>query len=380
MSARKNREFQGAKLRLARTFHGFSLAELGEQISVTRQYIQRLEVDPNIYPKDDIIAALAELLQVEQNFFFEPLTGELNEEVCHFRKLKTTPLNIRKKALAYGTIFNYIVSYIENKFKLPDDDIQPFKAVVRSDIERIAEKCRLRWRLHIDTPIHNMIRTVEKKGCVVTTFKGVSSNIDAFSYFQTRPIIVRNTAKVSTSRARFDIAHELGHLVLHQDLETDDPLLEDQANQFASAFLLPRIAFLTEFPKYNRINWSELIKMKIRWGVSLQAIVRRAYDLRIIDAIQYRNANVYINRNGWKTEEPGENEIISENPEIVPSTFEILAEKRIFPEDVANELHLKTLILEKFGISVTHRIMDKEKKVIYINKIRHPDHKDGKIN
>lgn len=365
MSNENERNFQGARLRLARTFHGYSLAELGEKITVTRQYIQRLEVNPPISPKGDIIAALAETLQVEESFFFEPLVGELNEEACHFRKLKTTPLNIRKRALAYGTIFNFLVEYFDYKFKLPVVDIPSKTAKNREDVERIAEKCRLHWGLHLDAPIHNMLRTIERAGAIVTTFEGVSQNIDAFSYTNIRPIIVRNTAKISTSRARFDLAHELGHLVLHQEFETDDHRLEEQANQFAIAFLLPRVAFIREFPKYNRLDWIELFQMKNRWGVSLQAIIRRAYDLRILSAVQYRNANVYISRNGWRTCEPGEEGILSEIPEIIPTGFEMLRKQNIYPEDLAYEFHISPFILEKFGITLIHRNIGKKNVISF---------------
>lgn len=353
MPAASDQIFQGARLRLARILSGFTLAELGEQVSVTRQYMQRLEADPTTLPTEDLVAAFAEILHVERSFFFEPLRGELQEEICHFRKLKTTPLHVRKRALAYGTIFNAIVSYLDAKFELPSLNIPTANATTRSDLERVTEKCRRLWGLGLDAPIHNMVRTLERAGAVVTTFEGVSVSIDAFSYVHSRPIVVRNTAKVSNSRARFDMAHELGHLVLHQGMEADTPYLEDQANQFASAFLLPRTAFLREFPRSNRIDWSELLNMKTRWGVSIQAIIRRAYELGLIGAVQYRNAHVYISRNGWKTSEPGEESIPAEIPEIVPTAFQLLAEQGITPEEIARELHLSPFIMQKFAIPLT---------------------------
>lgn len=356
MPAKGEQQFQGMRLRLARTFQGITLEDLGKQVSVTRQYVQRLEVDPATIPSDDLLAALAEVLHVELEFFFEPMVREVQEEVCYFRRRKTTPMHVRRRALSYGTIFNAILSYLDHEFEFPEINIPLASATQTSeDIERAAENCRIHWGLYLDAPIQNMIRTVECAGGVVTTFKGVSDHIDAFSYVHSRPVVVRNTAKTSTSRARFDIAHELGHLVLHQGLETDDSQLEDEANRFASAFLLPRIAFIKEFPKHHRIDWKELLKMKKRWGVSLQAIIRRAYDLGIIGAVQYRNAHVYISRNKWKTNEPGEELIPAESPEIVAAGFQLLAEKGIFPEDVASELHITVSVLEEFEIPLPQR-------------------------
>ena len=66
-----------------------------------------------------------------------------------------------------------------------------------------------------------------------------SDKIDAFSRLGAVSVIVLNTARKSTSRWIFDIAHELGHFVLHS-LGIPTKEKEDQADYFAGAFLLPR--------------------------------------------------------------------------------------------------------------------------------------------
>lgn len=365
MSGKTSKTFYGEKMRLARIFNGLTLAELGEQIAVSRQYLQRIEVNPSISPNPELITALADILYVKPEFFSEPLISEVREETCRFRKMKTTPKHIRNRAISHGTIFNSILLYLENEFDIPSVDIYSASIKNREEIERASEKCRLRWGLLRDAPIHSMNRTLERFGIVTTTFGEVSDKIDAFSYISVRPVVVRNTEKGSTSRARFDLAHELGHLVLHQGIEEDEPYLEEQANQFASAFLLPRGAFFREFPKSVRINWDELISMKIRWRVSLQAIIRRAYDLGIISAVAYRNANIYIGRRGWKTDEPGEKDIPAEYPEIVPNCFEMLNNQGISPDDIAHCLHITLFILEKFGLSLSNLYLPKNNVVSF---------------
>lgn len=363
MQAVNSPTFHGARLRLARIFQGLTLEELGKQILATRQYIQRIESDPASSPNADFVAALAEILHVQRSFFFEPLKAELQEDLCHFRKLKTTPIHIRKRALAYGTIFNILVSYLDTQLQMPSINIPISNANTRTDIERASENCRKTWKMGMDSPVHCMVRTLEHAGAVVTTFEGISASIDAFSYIYSRPIVVRNTAKVSSSRARFDLAHELGHLVLHQGIEAEVPFLEDQANQFASSFLLPRVAFLREFPRLNRIDWYELTQMKIRWGVSIQAIMRRAYDLEIINAVQYRNAHIYISRQGWKTCEPGEDYIPFEHPEIIPTALQILSEHGKTLEHIADAMHVNPEIIELFvGATTAEKGLPCQKK------------------
>ena len=58
-------------------------------------------------------------------------------------------------------------------------------------------------------------------------------------------------------RIFFDMAHELGHILLHLWSESLDLIgkeefksRENQANRFASAFLLPKESFLQEIQAY----------------------------------------------------------------------------------------------------------------------------------
>lgn len=360
--------FQGSRLRLARLFSGLTLAELGEQISTSRQYIQRIEVGITPAPTEETLAAIAEILHVEKAFFFKPLTEELKEDQGHFRKLQTTPQNVRHRILSYGTMFNMIVTYMDSILALPEIDIPSHPANCAEDIESAAENCRKHWKLHLDAPITNMTRTLERAGVVVTTFEGVSDKVDAFSLVRGRPVIVRCMDKNSTSRARFDLAHECGHLVMHEGIETGDPDTEAEANRFASAFLLPRGAFFREFPRTAQIDWKEMFRFKERWGVSVQAIVRRAYDLGLITAVQYRNANVYISRNGWKRAEPCEP--LHELPEIIPMAIQALKDHHgMTLGDIAKVLHLDKEILKVFGIK------DKDEPVQHQNVISFAAHR-----
>ncbi len=307
------------------------------------------------------------------------MLGEVQEEECHFRKAKTTPVNIKKRALSYGTFFSQIVNFVEQHIDFPTlsvpvENIPSPCDLSREKVERIAEKCRIAWGLTLDAPIHNMTRVLENAGCIVTTFEGVSEKVDAFSFIRSRAIVVRNTDKGNSARSRFDQAHEGGHIILHAGIEAGDPILDEQANNFASAFLMPRSAFIGEFPTGKRLSWRLLLPMAQRWGVSLQALIRRAYDLGLIDAVQYRFAHVHINKN------ISEDEIKSiappdEKSEVLPQAFELLEEhKGLTCRDIARALHFSPSIFSKFGIEVpedtgTSNVFDlrKHKALKYIS-------------
>ena len=84
-----------------------------------------------------------------------------------------------------------------------------------------------------------------------------------------KPYVFLNTIK-SAESSRFDAAHELAHLVLHQDGSVAGRLAEDQANRFASAFLMPRADVLSVLPRVQHLQ--QLIDKKSRWRVSLAAL------------------------------------------------------------------------------------------------------------
>lgn len=322
------RKFHGEKLRLARLFNGWSLEELGSAIGTTRQYIHQLETCAK-EPSEETSNALAQALSVKRTFFELSLLNPIQEDQCHFRRRATTPNTLIQQALARGTLVDIFMGEISHLLDLPIVDFPDIQVVSLEDVESAAEKCRVHWKLGASGPILNMTRVVENAGAVVTYFDSLSDRIDALSIHRPRPIIVRNAAKESLCRLRFDLAHECGHLVMHRGMETGDRSTEEQANRFASALLLPRNAFSQEFPRNRNLNWSVLYQLKLRWKVSVRAIVRRAYDLGLMDAIQYRRANVYLVKSGQAKVEKYDADLPLEKAELMNKAMDIIQQKHI---------------------------------------------------
>jgi Zn-dependent peptidase ImmA (M78 family)/transcriptional regulator with XRE-family HTH domain len=307
---------QGANLRLARLFHGLTLEDVAAHIDKTRQYVHKIETE-QIVPSEATIDAIAQLTQVEPAFFARTASAPVNEEQCHFRKQFTTRSAVKQVALAKGEMFRRLVVDLEGLLELPANTIPQIEAHALVDIELAAEACRRHWGLGLG-PVQNMTRVAENAGAVVTSFKGVSREIDAYSISSARPIIVVNADDVSACRLRFDIAHELGHLVLHVGISTGDRKTEGEANRFAGAFLLPRSSFVKEFPKLrgSHLNWQGLTDMKLRWKVSKSAILYRAKQLSLISEDQYRTGVIRLNRGGEARVEKEDGLIQKEKPEL----------------------------------------------------------------
>ncbi len=316
--------FNGDKLRLARQLASRSLDELGAAVGASRQYVHQLETGAKD-PAPAMREALAAALRVREFFFAEPLVNPVREDDCHFRRLQTAPRTVLAQAAARGTAVEMLVAALERRVRLPAVDFPELGQPETLDgVEEAAEAARRHWDLGTDGPITSMTRVAENAGAAVVHFADISDRIDALSVSRRRPLIVRSSAKASPARARFDLAHECGHLLMHGGVVTGDHGTEEQAHRFASAFLLPRTAFVREWPRRGgrSLDWTALGALKLRWGVSLRALARRAFDLRLIDAGQYRTANVHLAKTGQARRERGDGDLRPEQPELLAAALD----------------------------------------------------------
>lgn len=367
--------FLGDRLNLARVFQGMSLQDLGDAVSASRQYIQQIETGAKV-PTHEMVLALALALNVEEEFFYVfELT--MPEEYCHFRARKTIAQSMRVQAVAHGNVFNKLVEYLDDELDLPPVKFPHVNDINDpEDIERAAEKCRVEWGLGTRAPITNMARVLENAGALVTYFTDISEKIDAFSMHRRRPLVIRNPAKQSACRMRFDLAHECGHLVMHVGIETGDSKTETEANRFASAFLLPRAAFLNEFAflgRSKRIQWQAIYELKLRWKTSIAAIIRRAYDLDLLDAIQYRNANIHLRNSGQSKKEMHDDDIVQEQPEVLKHAFEVLRDDgHEGLQPVLRQLNVRPDFMSKLVGDVQFAPDDFKSKLLPENVVRLP--------
>ncbi|MBP1970159.1 Zn-dependent peptidase ImmA (M78 family) [Virgibacillus natechei] len=146
-----------------------------------------------------------------------------------------------------------------------------------TQIKEVAKLARRELNFHNDTNDELMF-LVEKSGVFIFE-KAIGEEIDAYSLWtkQERPYIILGNLKQSAVRRNFDIAHELGHLLLHYLVEftsldkKEHKEIENEANQFTSAFLLPEESFLTDMQTVARItNPDAYMDLKQKWKTSLQ--------------------------------------------------------------------------------------------------------------
>jgi Zn-dependent peptidase ImmA (M78 family) len=97
-----------------------------------------------------------------------------------------------------------------------------------------------------------------------------------------------------------------------------NPEMENQANIFSSALLMPAEDIRHEF--YS-ISMDRLMTLKLTWKTSMSALVRRARDVGRMTESAYKYYNMELRRR-WGTKEPVQITDNIERPRIVRQLYD----------------------------------------------------------
>lgn len=350
--------FDPTRLRLAREFNGLRKAELAKHVGLTPSALTQLESGAS-KPTASHLAQLALALGFPLNFFTSD--GRRQNISDHgrafFRSLRSTRQIDRDRAEAQAFFVREIVGELERGVRLPQVDVPSTLYMptngVREDIERRADLLREQWGVPRG-PVANVVRLLEAHGIIVTHCTIECRQVSSFSrWFNDRPVIVLSASRNDLPRLRSDAAHELGHLVLHPEVEPGNQILETQAQAFASSFLLPQAEITQALPRSFDIE--RYGRLKQLWGVSIQALLYRARELDRMSDATYRRAMIMISRNGWRLDEPfpipGH-----EDGLILPRAMDLLRPRGFDAMTLAKATRLPaTFVAEVVAASADHR-------------------------
>ena len=195
--------------------------------------------------------------------------------------------------------------------------------------EDAARMTRMQWRMPIG-PVSSLTGWLEGAGCLIVERDFGTERVDGLSqWVDDHPILLIN-AHMPTDRKRLTLAHELGHLVLHtQDIGEDS---EREANRFAAEFLMPAEVIR---PQLRNVTLGKLVDLKRTWGVSIQALIERAYHLELLPAPRRTSFYKQLSAKGWRKQEPGSSELAPESPQLSYQIGTALLERGLLPADVA---------------------------------------------
>ena len=307
----------GERLKRFRLARGMSLDDLEAAIDgfVSKQALSKYERG-KMQPKAMALNRIAAALGVKS----AQLWGE---PTCHVEWIayrKYTRMGKKEQEQLQGFIAEVLEKRVllqerigePSSFDLPIQDLPVSKL---DDTEQAALTLRQQWNLGID-PIANLVSVLEDHFIHII-------EVDASESFDGISAVVQDNDKsvlaaaiatrqgISGDRHRFNMAHELGHLTLKLSKGID---AEKAAFRFGAAFLAPAEQLYREVgEKRSHIQLEELLYLKRRYGMSIQAILFRLKDLRVITASYHKRWCMDINKLGWKKQEPVE--IPPEKPE-----------------------------------------------------------------
>ncbi len=349
-----NTPFNGERLKKARIYRGLTVAELAERVGCQRQTLSMYEISKSQPTDKTTVTRLAQELDFPVRYFYERPTAFASGTV-YFRSLLTTNKKYRSEQIVKMDYLSQIYSLLQDYVAFPEfeplglpDDVTP---------EQAAYALRDAWGLGRG-PVDNLISVVEQHGILVTSFSTSTNDVDAFSQFMGAAdiptyIIAYSNNKTSAARIHFDIAHELGHICLHEwsedieDISKEEfKLKEREANDFAAAFLLPEETFRKDAERGPQtITYYKQLKKK--WKVSIAAMIRRSEKLGIISTDDYQNLIRVMQRRGLRKEEPLDDILITASPALLKTSVIMLLQENVFsPVEFMEELS------REYGLSI----------------------------
>jgi Zn-dependent peptidase ImmA (M78 family)/transcriptional regulator with XRE-family HTH domain len=323
-----------ARLQQARELRGWTQTALAQQIGVHQSAIAQLE-SGRIQPSPPIMNAISRATGFPPAFFTRPSGPTFPLGSLRFRARAAMTARQRRQAFWYAHTLYELMAQMAAQAELPAARVPQLVG----DPVAAAAITRQALGLAPDWPIGPLIRTLERGGVWVVAIPVALPPREAFSTWAggdaATPMIVV-AATTAGDRRRFSVAHELGHLVLHQVPQGSPHTVEQQADAFAAAFLLPEAAMRRVL--VPPITLTTLADLKARWGVSLQALIRRAQTLEIISHSHYRALSAQLGARGWRTQEPVA--VPLERPRALRQLAELLYGQLLEIQRLADEMGL----------------------------------------
>ena len=323
----QNRRFHGERLREAREAAKLTQKLVAEKAGLTPQAISRFEKG-GAAPNPATMQLLSNVLQVLPSFFTQGYAAESGEPF--FRRLHSASVGSRLQTEHEIGWLVRVISLVRQRCSLPEVQlpsdflVEDLEAICEQTIAEAATATRIALKLPTTGPIPQLTDAAEKAGIVVVRRQLDDAKQDGASVYPrylNRPVIVLNAHKASAMRSRFDLAHEIGHMVLHRRIDkrirrrsADYKRMENQAHAFAADLLMPARSFATcDF----RLTPHGLHQHRETWGASVSAMARRCRDLELMSDQAYQSFMIDLSRLGWRSGEPGDAQSIPEYPQLL---------------------------------------------------------------
>ena len=293
--------FSPERLEIARRRRGLTKKALADAVGITPMTISNY-AKLRRSPETETVQSFASVLGFPDRFFYGPYLDVLDEEDTSYRALSKATARQRMQAVGSGDLGILLTDWIDSSLAIPDPDIPEHNL---ADPELAASSVRAHWGLG-EMSIGNVVSLLETHGVRVFSLATDTPSLSAFSFWHGQtPFVFLNTGKTA-ERTRMDAAHELGHLVLHKGIRLRNRELEQDAQSFAAAFLMPPARIVSDFSFGRVASLGEYIEAKRLWNVSVTSLIVRMQKLGFLTGHRYRTLMKEASRRRYRSEEPNE--------------------------------------------------------------------------
>lgn len=302
---------------LARESRGLRQSELATRLSITQGKLSKLE-SGLLQVSDDFLDNLVAEVHYPHEFFHQTdrVYGYGTTCIYHRKRQSLPSLELRRliaelnvKRIQIARLLRGAEIEADNRFFRMD--IEDYKG----DAPHIANFLRSSWGLP-SGPIENLTTAIEAAGGIVHCRSFGTSKIDAMSQWAPgEPPLFFINSEIPADRCRFTLAHEIGHIIMHQ---APTPDMESEADEFAAEFLMPARDI---GPYLKDISLPRLAVLKQYWKVSMGALLKRAADLNRITGRQHKYLWTKMSKQGYRLHEPVK--ISAEEPTVLTDIIEV---------------------------------------------------------
>jgi Zn-dependent peptidase ImmA (M78 family)/DNA-binding XRE family transcriptional regulator len=339
------------RIREARESVGMTDEQFADAIGVTRQSVGGYETGVTT-PRGEVFSKIIAVTRQPPPFFTTPRKHNAERFLTPtWRSLKRMQRPDRLRVGRRLEWVFYIAEALAEFVELPAVDMPALEFDYEREgnerIEEIADQLREHWNVGFG-PITDLAPLLEYHGIVVIEEPVNCDDMDAVSRWQGgRPYVLHAADQESNSRKLFNLAHELGHLVLHNGVEVNSrnlDRLENQANRFAGAFLMPRRAFAREIAN-TTIDY--FLSLKGRWRVAVAAMIYRCKELGILNPDQVKYLWKQMNARNIRKREPLDNAFSLSKPTVLASAVQMLIDSKVkLPAEIAEDVLLNAADVE----------------------------------
>ena len=329
----------GDMLRLARQLRGFQQVEASKRLGIDQSMLSRLE-NGMVEIREDFVARASSIYELPKTFFLqtEPVYGApVSVHPMWRKKADVTSRELDSVVAELNVRVMHIRRLLEGADVAHTNDLPKLDIEDYGDAAKIAAVVRAHWRIPRG-PIKDVTLYAEKAGVLVahSALNGASISGVTFATPGLPPLIVLNSDQPA-DRMRFTLAHELGHLIMHR---FPNPKMEEEANAFASAFLLPSADIRPHFVG-RKIELSLLASLKPEWRVSMGALLMAASNLGFLTENQKQYLWKQMSARGYRLREPPELDFPRETPTVINSLLRVHREGLGYaPSELADLLHV----------------------------------------